>query len=177
MFLTLSVLAKMWTSAKMPASKRPSGPSGSAIRPLPSVVPILAPMITEIAGRRPMTPALTRPTTMTVIAVEDWITPVMKVPAMTPLTGVPAILASSARILLTARFWMPLLMNSRPSMKMPRPPITGTITCVKISTCMLSTPTGVRGRVCGRVEASRRAAARWSGIGRACFSVPASPPG
>ncbi len=63
---------------------------------------------------------------MTVIAVLDWMTPVISVPAITPLIGVPAILASSARILLTARFWMPLDMNSRPSMKMPSPPMTGT---------------------------------------------------
>ena len=50
------------SSAKMPARISPSGPSGSAIRPLPSVVPILAPMMTLIAGRSPRTPALTRPT-------------------------------------------------------------------------------------------------------------------
>ena len=73
---------------------------------------------------------------MTVIAVEDWITPVMKVPASTPLDGVPAIRASRARILLTASDWMPLLMNSSPSMKMPRPPITGTMTCEKMSICI-----------------------------------------
>ena len=53
---------------------------------------MLAPMMTLIAGRRPSTPALTRPTTMTVIAVLDWMTPVMSVPASTPLIGVPAIL-------------------------------------------------------------------------------------
>lgn len=85
-------------------------------------------MITLMAGRKPMTPALTRPTTITVIAVEDWMIPVMKVPASTPLEGVPAILASNARILLTASDWMPLLMNSSPSMKMPSPPMTGTTT-------------------------------------------------
>ena len=113
-------------SAKNPPSSSPSGPSGSAIRPLPSVVPMLAPMITLMAGRRASTPELTRPTTMTVMAVLDWMTPVITVPAMTPLTGVPAIRASSARIRLTARLWMPLDMNSSPSMKMPRPPITGT---------------------------------------------------
>ena len=31
---------------------------------------------------------------MTVIAVEDWMTPVISVPAITPLIGVPAALAS-----------------------------------------------------------------------------------
>ena len=69
---------------------------------------------------------------MTVIAVLDWMTPVINVPASTPLIGVPAILASSARILLTARSWMPLDMNSRPSMKMPSPPMTGTRMSLKI---------------------------------------------
>ena len=63
---------------------------------------------------------------MTVIAVLDWMMPVISVPANTPLIGVPAIRASSARIRVTARFWMPLDMNSSPSMKMPNPPTTGT---------------------------------------------------
>ena len=40
---------------------------------------------------------------MTVIAVLDWRIPVMSVPARTPFIGVPAIRASSSRILLTAR--------------------------------------------------------------------------
>ncbi len=69
---------------------------------------------------------------MTVIAVLDWMMPVMKVPASRPVIGVPATCASSARILLTASAWMPFDMNSRPSMKMPRPPITGTRMSLKI---------------------------------------------
>ncbi|OWK19225.1 hypothetical protein AJ88_44085 [Mesorhizobium amorphae CCBAU 01583] len=103
----------------MPARISPSGPSGSAISPLPSVVPILAPMMTLIAGRNAMTPALTKPTTMTLIAVDDWMTPVISVPASTPLIGVPAALARKSRIRLTESAWMPLAMKSRPSMKMP----------------------------------------------------------
>ena len=71
---------------------------------------------------------------MTVIAVDDWMMPVIRVPAITPLTGVPAAFASKSRILLTESAWMPLAMNSRPSMKMPRPPITGTRMSLKIST-------------------------------------------
>ena len=63
---------------------------------------------------------------MTVIAVDDWMTPVISVPASTPLIGVPAALARKSRILLTDSAWMPFAMNSRPSMKMPNPPITGT---------------------------------------------------
>ena len=96
-------------------------------------------MMTLIAGRSPITPALTRPTTITVMAVLDWMTPVMKVPAIRPVIGVPATFASSARILLTASDWMPFDMNSRPSMKMPRPPITGTRMSLKISAC-IATP-------------------------------------
>ena len=118
------------------------------MRPLPIVVPMLAPMITLIAGRRPKTPALTRPTVMTVIAVLDWITPVMNVPASRPVTGVPATLASKARILLTANAWMPFDMNSRPSMKMPNPPITGTIMSLKMSACIASPLLGRCERQC-----------------------------
>jgi hypothetical protein len=56
-----------------------------------------------MADRRLRTPELTRPTTITVIAVLDWSTPVINVPATTPLAGVPAIFARSVRIRLTAR--------------------------------------------------------------------------
>ena len=78
---------------------------------------------------------------MTVMAVLDWMMPVISVPASTPLTGVPATLARSARIRFTASAWMPFDMNSRPSMKMPRPPITGTSTSLKRSTCTFFPPT------------------------------------
>ena len=66
--------------------------------------------------------------------------PVINVPARTPLTGVPAIFASHSRILLTDKAWMPLAMNSRPSMKMPRPPMTGTMISLKMSACITANP-------------------------------------
>ncbi len=97
---------------------------------------MLAPMITPIAERNDSTPALTRPTVITVIAVDDWMMPVMIVPATTPLAGVPAIVASHVRILLTDSACMPLSMNSRPSRKIPRPPMTGTRMSLKMSTSM-----------------------------------------
>ena len=120
----------------MPAMISPSGPSGSAIRPLPSVVPMLAPMITDIAGLNATTPALTSPTTITVIAVLDCSTPVISVPEISPLIGVPATLPRMLRIRCTARFWMPSDMNSSPSMKMPSPPITGTAMSLNTSIAM-----------------------------------------
>ena len=97
---------------------------------------MLAPMITPIAPRRDSTLALTSPTVITVIAVEDWMTPVMMVPANTPLSGVPAILASSSRIRLADSAWMPRSMNSSPSRKMPNPPMTGARISLKMSTSM-----------------------------------------
>ena len=44
-------------------------------------------MMTLIAGRSASTPALTSPTTITVIAVLDWMTPVIRVPASSPVIG------------------------------------------------------------------------------------------
>ena len=108
------------------------------MRPLPSVVPMLAPMMTLMAGRSAITPALTRPTTITVIAVLDCSTPVISVPANKPFAGVPAILASKARMRCAARLPTPLDMNSRPSMNRPRPPTTGTRISLKRSTCIRS---------------------------------------
>lgn len=106
---------------------------------------MLAPMITLIAERRLSTPAFTRPTVITVMAVEDWMMPVITVPAITPFAGVPAILASHCRILLTLSAWMPVSMNSRPSRKIPRPPTTGTRISLKMSTSIALRPSGLRG--------------------------------
>ena len=49
-----------------------------------TVVPILAPMITLMACFRLMRPELTKPTTITVVAEEDWITPVTARPVSSP---------------------------------------------------------------------------------------------
>ena len=49
------------------------------------VVPIFAPMITLIALRSFNTLALTKPTTITVVAEDDWIAAVTKAPNATPL--------------------------------------------------------------------------------------------
>ncbi len=46
-----------------------------------TVVPILAPMMTPTAWFKFMMPELTKPTTMTVVAEEDWMTAVTKTPS------------------------------------------------------------------------------------------------
>ena len=52
-----------------------------------TVVPMLAPIITLIACFRTISPALTKPITMTVVALEDWISPVIIKPTIMPIMG------------------------------------------------------------------------------------------
>ena len=51
-------------------------------------VPRIAPIVTLIAWRSFIMPEFTKPTTMTEVAQEDWITAVTPVPSRTPLIGV-----------------------------------------------------------------------------------------
>ena len=53
------------------------------------LVPITAPMMIAIAWRSFIIAEFTKPTTMTLVAEEDWITAVTPVPSRIPLTGVP----------------------------------------------------------------------------------------
>ena len=50
-----------------------------------TVVPILAPMITPIACRSVISPALTKLTTMTVVALLDWMSAVTPTPVNMPI--------------------------------------------------------------------------------------------
>ena len=52
------------------------------------LVPKIAPMTTPIACLTCIMPELTKPTTITDVAEEDWITAVTPVPSKTPLMGV-----------------------------------------------------------------------------------------
>ena len=49
------------------------------------VVPMLAPMMIQTAWFSVIMPALTKPTTMTVVAEEDWMAAVMAAPTRTPM--------------------------------------------------------------------------------------------
>ena len=49
------------------------------------VVPMLAPMMTEIACTRVSNPAFTKLTVMTVVAVDDWTAAVINVPVKIPV--------------------------------------------------------------------------------------------
>ena len=49
------------------------------------VVPMLAPMMIQTAWFSVIMPALTKPTTITVVAEEDWMAAVMAAPTRTPI--------------------------------------------------------------------------------------------
>ena len=75
-----------------------------------TVVPILAPMMTPIAWDRFMIPALTKPTTMTVVADELWMTAVITAPRSTPISLFLVKASNRDFILLPAAFSRPCAM-------------------------------------------------------------------
>ena len=69
-----------------------------------TVVPTLAPIITPMACRRESRPELTKPTTITVVAEELWITAVTPIPVRKPRNLREVSLLSSIFRLLPADF-------------------------------------------------------------------------
>ena len=78
------------------------------------VVPMLAPMTTAMAPASVRRPELTKLTTMTVVAVEDWMAAVTAAPVAIPLKVLLVILPIMLRILLPATFWRPSLISFMP---------------------------------------------------------------
>ena len=74
-----------------------------------TVVPILAPIMTPMDCAKVIRPALTKLTTITVVADEDCMMAVMRIPVSTPMTRLPVIAARIARSLLPANFSKPSL--------------------------------------------------------------------
>ena len=68
------------------------------------VVPIFAPIITPIAWRRVRSPAFTKLTVITVVALEDWMTAVTPSPVATPFRGLEVIEETNFRSPLPAAF-------------------------------------------------------------------------
>ena len=71
------------------------------------VVPRFAPMITPMDSTRVSRPALTKLTTMTVVADEDCMSPVVTTPVITPETRLLVMVAMIFRIRSPAVRWMP----------------------------------------------------------------------
>ena len=78
------------------------------------VVPMLAPMITPTAWDRFNTPALTKPTTMTVVAPLDWMIAVINAPNATARNRLLVSIPRKLLILLPAVFCMPSAMIFMP---------------------------------------------------------------
>ena len=87
-----------------------------------TVVPTLAPMMMPMACRSTMIPELTKPTTITVVAEEDWITAVTARPSRKPLMGVSLIRARIVWSLPPAWRSSALPMTSIPKRNSARPP-------------------------------------------------------
>ena len=67
-------------------------------------------------------PELTKPTTMTDVAEDDWITAVTPVPSRTPLSGVLVSLYRMISSLLPATFFSPSPMSVMPNRNRATPP-------------------------------------------------------
>ena len=78
------------------------------------VVPRFAPIITPILSRKVSKPAFTKLTTITVVAEDDCITAVTRVPEKTPLKRFPAIERMTVRRRSPETFWSPSLISFIP---------------------------------------------------------------
>ena len=87
-----------------------------------TVVPMLAPMMTPMALLRDRSPALTKPTTITVVALEDWITAVTSRPTSTAVNLLRVRASKRRFILLPAACSKPSPIVLMPKRNRPRPP-------------------------------------------------------
>ena len=87
-----------------------------------NVVPTFAPKITPTDCTRVIRPALTKPTTSTVVTEEDWITAVTIVPVIAPVTALLVSFESSTFICLPAAAFRPSVIFSMPYRNNARPP-------------------------------------------------------
>ena len=83
---------------------------------------MLAPIITPMAWRSVIRPALTKPTSMTVVALLLWMTAVTAAPTTTPLSSVDVRADSTLLILSPAARRSPSPSSVMPYKKRPRPP-------------------------------------------------------
>ena len=88
-----------------------------------TVVPTFAPIMTPIDCDNVIKPALTKLTTITVVALDDCMRAVTKIPVSTPITRFLVMAASTERSLSPANFSRPSLMVFMPKRKRPREPI------------------------------------------------------
>ena len=129
------------TKAKMVAEERPppSMPESTSSQPV-AVVPMLAPIMMPMALVSFMMPELTKPTTMTVVAEEDWITAVTSDPSRTPRKVVEVSFSRMISSLLPATRLRPSPSRDIPNRKKPRPPNRAMVLLIVIALLILSVP-------------------------------------
>jgi hypothetical protein len=88
------------------------------------VVPMLAPRMTPTAWCTCMSPALTSPTMITVVTVDDWTRTVTPVPTAVAVSRLSVTRLIMRRREFPATACMPSDMYFMPSMKIPSPPTT-----------------------------------------------------
>ena len=120
-----SLMLRRWLRFEL-ESRKPTAMSGtarmemSALKPshdtshAVTVVPMLAPMMTPMAWASVSRPALTKLTTITVVAEEDCITEVMPSPVSTPLRGFDVMAERKLRMRSPAAFCRPELIRFIP---------------------------------------------------------------
>ena len=122
MWWALGILTKTTMATPMKAKRGARAPTSRAISCPVIVVPILAPMMIQTAWFRVIIPELTKPTTMTVVAEEDWITAVMPAPTRTPRKRLAVSRSRISFILLPAAASRPELIICMPYRNSARPP-------------------------------------------------------
>ena len=78
-------------------------------------VPRMAPMTMEMAWRTRIMPEFTKPTTMTDVADDDWMTAVTPVPSKNPFNGLPVSWNRMTSSLLPATFFSPSPISAIPN--------------------------------------------------------------
>jgi len=84
---------------------------------------MLAPIMTPTDWVRVSSPAFTKLTTITVVALDDWIMPVTKAPVSTRLRGLEVMALNMERILSPATFCNESLIIFIPNRKSPSEPV------------------------------------------------------
>ena len=136
---------KTTSATPMNANRGASAPTSSAISCPVIVVPIFAPMMIHTACRKVIIPEFTKPTTMTVVAEEDWITAVITAPTATPRNRFAVSLSRIRFILLPAAASRPELIICMPYRNRASPPIRLKISVMLILSSSSSVSPRLRG--------------------------------
>ena len=110
----------------------PSSEDRHRIHPV-TLVPTMAPIMTPMACRTFIIPEFTKPTTITEVAEEDWITAVTPVPSRTPFSGVLLSLYSTSSNRLPATFFSPSPIRDMPNRNSAIPPSSVTTSAMPIA--------------------------------------------